>query len=137
MKKALAFILLMCHINASMFLPQIAEDDVYDSSGKQVDDINSVIEYFQVALGYDHHADDEDDDNGQNFHVTKNVEYNYHQINIAVEYTKFVTVAPRKFHDIIEPGFQAFSPDIISPPPEPFTAWLSHHDLYKLQLLKK
>ena len=109
-------------MNASMFLPQIAEDDVYDSSGKQVDDINSVIEYVQVALGYDHHADDEDDDNGQNFHLIKNVEYNYQQINIVVEHTQFVTLAPRTFHDIIEPELQSLSPDIITPPPEPSAA---------------
>lgn len=132
MKKALAFTLLLCHINASMFLHQMAENHVYDSTGKKVDDFNRVIGYFQVALGYGHHSDNEDDDNGQFFHVIKNVEYNYQQINIGVEYKKFVTVASRKFHDIIKSGFQAFSPDIISPPPESFTASLSHHDLYKL-----
>ena len=134
MKKALAFILLLCHVNATMFLPQMAENHVYGSTGKKVDDINIVIGYFQVALGYGHHLDDEDDDKGQFFHVIKNVEYNYQQINIGVEYKKFVTVAPRKFHDIIESGFQVFSRDIISPPPEPFTAWLSHLDLYELPL---
>jgi hypothetical protein len=41
MKKLLAFILLLSHMNTSMFLPQVPEDDIYDGNGNQVDDINS------------------------------------------------------------------------------------------------
>ncbi len=121
MKRTLAFILLLCHMNASMFLPQIAEDDVYDANGKQADDINTVIEYFQVALGYDHHPDDEDDDNGQNFHLIKNIEYNCQQAGIVIEHKDFFTIVPQLFYDTDEAAFQSLSSDIITPPPE--CAW--------------
>ena len=69
MKKIVAFILLLCHMNTSMFLPQMDEEDVYIASGQQVDDINSVVEYVdQVMLGHkDDTPEDEDDDSGQNF----------------------------------------------------------------------
>ncbi|MDB5279469.1 MAG: hypothetical protein JWR61_4424 [Ferruginibacter sp.] len=105
-------------MNASMFLPQIAEDDLYDSSGKQLDDVNSVIEYFQVALGYDHHVDDEDDDNGQNFHLVKNVECNFQQCYFAPEPAIVSSVSPPVFYHTDERNFRSISMDIISPPPD-------------------
>jgi hypothetical protein len=101
-----------------MFLPQIAEDDVFDANGKQVDDVNSVIEYFQVALGYDHHADDEDDDNGQNFHLIKNVEYNFQQCYFAIEPAAILPISSPIFYHTDERNFQSISMDIISPPPD-------------------
>ena len=69
MKKILAFFLLISHMNTSMFLPQVPEDDVYDTNGNQLDDINSIVEYVMVKIGLDHTADDEDNDSGQNLHV--------------------------------------------------------------------
>jgi len=118
MKRTWVFILLLCHMNASMFLPQIAEDDLYDATGKQADDVNSVIEYFQVVLGYDHHADDEDDDNGQNFHLIKNIEYNYQQASIFIEQKDFFSILPQNFYHTDEAAFQSLSLDIITPPPK-------------------
>ena len=105
-------------MNASMFLPQIAEDDLYDSSGTQLDDVNSVIEYFQVALGYDHHADDEDDDNGQNFHLVKNVEYNFQQMFFPIEPVVVASVISAAFYHRNENNFQTVVLDIITPPPD-------------------
>lgn len=52
-------------MNTSMFLPQVAQEDVYDENGAQIDDINSVVEFILVKLGIDDTADDEDADNGQ------------------------------------------------------------------------
>jgi hypothetical protein len=101
-----------------MFLPQIAEDDLYDAAGKQLDDVNSVIEYFQVALGYDHHVDDEDDDNGQNFHLVKNVEYNFQQIAFSIEPVLISSVTFTVFFHKDEDSFQTVSIDIITPPPD-------------------
>jgi hypothetical protein len=118
MKRVFAFIILLCHLNTSMFLPQIAEDDVFDANGKQVDDVNSVIEYFQVALGYDHHADDEDDDNGQNFHLIKNVEYNFQQIVYSIEPIITSSIVPPVFYHRDEERFQTIALEIITPPPD-------------------
>ncbi len=77
MKRLLAFILLLSHMNTSMLLPQGPEDDVYDKNGNQIDDINSIVELVMVDLGIDHTADDEDDDQGQNFHMVKIFDYCY------------------------------------------------------------
>jgi hypothetical protein len=118
MKRFLAFILLLCHMNASMFLPQISEDDVFDANGKQLDDVNSVIEYFQVALGCDHHVDDEDDDNGQNFHLVKNVEYNFQQTFFTIESAVVTSTASPAFYHGDEDSFQTVALDIITPPPD-------------------
>ena len=71
MRRVLAFIVLLSHMNTSMLLPQCAIPDVYDSNGNQIDDITSIVELIRVDLGYDHHADDENDDSGQSFHVAR------------------------------------------------------------------
>ena len=69
MKRLVAFLLLISHMNTSMFLPQVPQHDVFDEHGNQLDDINSVVEYLMVTLGLDDVADDEDSDNGQNFNI--------------------------------------------------------------------
>jgi len=118
MKKIFAFILLLCHMNASMFLPQVAEDDVYDKNGIQEDDINSVLEYFSVALGYDTTPDDEDDDSGQNFHLAKTVEYSYQQQFLIIEQPEFKEITEHNFAEYQQAKIQPVSFDIVTPPPE-------------------
>lgn len=105
-------------MNGSMFLPQIPEEDVFDSSGQQVDDINSVIEYFRVALGYDKTADDEDDDNGQNFHLVNAVDYYFQQKEIILQHTPVTLVIKRMYSDYLNTKLTTVSFDIITPPPE-------------------
>ena len=118
MKKCFAFILLLCHMNTSMFLPQVAEDDVYDANGNQEDDINSVVEYFRVALGYDHTADDEDDDSGQNFHMAKTVDYFYQQPCIIITKKETSQSSCQKFPGYIVKKIPSVSFDILIPPPK-------------------
>ncbi len=77
MKRLLAFLLLLSHMNTSMLLPQAPEEDVYDKNGNQIDDITSIVELIMVDLGIDHTADDENNDQGQNFHVVKICDYCY------------------------------------------------------------
>lgn len=69
MKRLVAFLLLISHMNTSMFLPQVPQHDVFDEHGNEIDDINSVVEYVMVTLGLDDVADDEDNDQGQNFNI--------------------------------------------------------------------
>jgi len=105
-------------MNASMFLPQVAEDDVYDKNGIQEDDINSVLEYFSVALGYDTTADDEDDDSGQNFHLAKTVEYTYQQQFLIISQPEFAAIVKHNFAEYQLEKITPVSFDIITPPPE-------------------
>lgn len=119
MKKFLAAILLLCHINGSMLLPQIAEQDCIKATGQPVDDINSVAEYIGVTLGYDHTPDDEDDDNGQNFHIVKVEDYCYEQPHMLIPH-EYMCNEDSKLHSTqyTEPYLQAVVTDIITPPPD-------------------
>ena len=105
-------------MNTSMFLPQVPEDDVFDKSGRQIDDINSVVEWVATALGYDHTSDDEDDDSGQNFHLVKSYEYNFRQA--------YTIITIEHSNEIKKPDYsnrktvyrEDIYREIITPPPE-------------------
>ncbi|MCP9750825.1 hypothetical protein [Ferruginibacter sp. HRS2-29] len=120
MKKFFAFILLLCHMNTSMFLPQVAEDDQYDITGRQIDDINSVSEYVdQVLLGnYDPTPEDEDSDNGQDFHVVKSVDYNYLQPSVFIQRDRFVEIRKHSFSEYMLPQLSFPALDVATPPPD-------------------
>ena len=118
MKKVLAFLVLLSHMNTSMFLPQRPEVDAFDAGGRKLDDINSVVEYVGVALGYDTTPDDEDDDTGQAFHIAKVANYFFSQpvsiVQIKKPQEKNTTHFPEYRADKIRP----ISIDILTPPPE-------------------
>ena len=85
LRKILAIILLLNHLNTSMFIPQMAEVDSYDTMGNQTDDINTLIEYVdQVIIGHaDNSPEDEDDDSGQPYHIIKLQDYTWHPYVVA------------------------------------------------------
>lgn len=69
-----AFILLLLHINFSMFIAQIDEEDIYDATFQQVQDINSLSDYLQQTFSHhkgNHKKKDSDDDNARYFHCLK------------------------------------------------------------------
>lgn len=116
MKRWLAFILILSHMNTSMFLPQVPEQDVYDANGNQLDDITSLVELVRVKLGYDHRADDENDDSGQNFHIvntTYTIEPAWRELKNDVALNN-----GSDFHDFILSKIPSVSYDIIVPPPK-------------------
>lgn len=117
MKRLLAFVLLLSHMNTSMFLPQAPENDVYDKNGNQADDITSLVEFVMVKLGIDHHADDENNDQGQNFHLIK-----IFDVRTPVVFNKLnkeFFLSSQAFIDFKERKTQSVSFDIIIPPPKP------------------
>jgi hypothetical protein len=118
MKKALAFLVLLSHMNTSMLLPQMPEQDAYDANGKQIEDINSVVEYIEVALGNDITADDEDDDNGQTFHLVKAVDYFFSQPMSIVQEKNPAGKKANHFPEYRAGKIKVISIDIITPPPE-------------------
>lgn len=119
-KKGIAFIVLICHINSSMFLPQVAEQDIFNSSGQQQDDINTVIEYIdKIILGnHVNVSQDEDDDNGQNFHMVKEVNYFFQPFFTNVEHTFDESKKQLVYSDLKEQKIISVFFDIISPPPD-------------------
>lgn len=112
LRKILAIILLINHLNTSMFIPQMAEVDYYDSMGNQIDDINTLVEYIdQNILGHpDYSPEDEDDDSGQPYHIVKIMDYTWHPYVAEVQTKVNFTDQPAKvFTGYIEhkltPGF--------------------------------
>lgn len=77
MKRILAFILIICHLNTALFQTQLTEHDKYDMHGKLIDDINSVGEFFsEVIMGnIDETPEDEDEDNGYDYQTVKTIDY--------------------------------------------------------------
>lgn len=104
-------------MNTSMLLPQVAEKDVVNAKGQRKDDINSLAEYFSIALGYDRTADDEDDDSGQNFHLTNTCDYFYTQEVVILE-TKFTTPVIHSYTGYTQRRISNPSYDITAPPPK-------------------
>ena len=117
MKRFLAFILLLSHINTSMLLPQVPEVDVYDVNGNQADDINSIVEFVMVKLGIDHTADDEDNDSGQNLHVVSDFQYTF-QPFFSVVSKDYSNINSKEFIEYSESKIPLVSYDIIVPPPK-------------------
>lgn len=87
MKKLFACILLLSHINSSVFFQSADETDVYDKKGRQIDDINSLAEYIdQVILeNHDSTPEDEDDDQAEYFQVSQINTYNFEPYRIQIE----------------------------------------------------
>ena len=119
-KRGIAFFVLLCHMNTSMFLPQVPEQDIYNFAGQQADDINSVLEYIdQVVLG--HHDDtpeDEDDDSGQNFHLVKVVDYCFEPFYSSISQRYGTGTKKINFFNFKEDATNLVSFDIILPPPK-------------------
>ncbi|MEP7251834.1 MAG: hypothetical protein ABI683_05620 [Ginsengibacter sp.] len=118
MKKLLAFFLLVSHMNTSMFLPQVPETDLFDASGNQLDDINSVTEFIMIKLGIDHHVDDEDDDSGQVFHPIKTANF-YFQVTCSEIKTRgIIADCSNTFSEFKVDKIPDLSTDVIIPPPK-------------------
>lgn len=118
MKRLLAFTLLICHMNTSMFLPQVPEHDVYDAHGNQVDDINSITELVLVSLGIDHTPDDEDDDSGQNFQLVRMADCVFHPFYNEIKSMGASTNTRVLYSDFTNNKISRIAYDLIIPPPK-------------------
>ena len=89
-KKLLALLVLISHINFSMFIPQLDELDVIDEKGYQVDDTNSLYDYIDevVLRNKDITPDDEDDDALMYYHILKVGNYIFSEQVIVVNRPK-------------------------------------------------
>jgi hypothetical protein len=104
-----------------MFIPQMAEVDMYDPSGHRVDDINSLVEFIdQEVMGhYDNTPEDEDDDNGHPYHIIRLADFTWHPYVAEIQTKPTATEQPaRSFTGYIEhkltPGYR----NLVSPPPK-------------------
>jgi hypothetical protein len=114
------FIVMLVHINGSMFLPQVPEQDIYNAQGQQEKDINTVIEYIDEVIIGNHDKDpvDEDNDDGQNFHLVKIVDY-YFEIDFApVKHKPLISATKQQFCLFSEEKLHPVILDILAPPPK-------------------
>lgn len=120
MKKLLAFLVLLSHMNFSMFIPQVDEMDLFDANGTQTDDINSLFEYVdQVVLGNKNDTpQDEDDDNARYFHLVKMNDYAFQQQVIELKKATPHTATKTNYPPYLEQKLSSLYFDIQSPPPE-------------------
>lgn len=105
-------------MNTSMFLPQVAEHDVYDAQGNQIEDINSVTELIMVSLGIDRIPEDEDDDTGQNFQLVRVADCVFHPFFSQIKSTGFSAKAPELYGDFTNNKISLIVYDLIIPPPK-------------------
>lgn len=119
MKKIVAILVLLSHMNTSMFLPQVPMEDVYDKNGQQLEDINSVVEWVLVSLGIDDVPDDEDDDTGQQFRLAQ---FNYYLNNHPIDVGHLLSSSERELHfGMLHEKILAAYSEVSVPPPEIYT----------------
>ncbi|MER3470127.1 MAG: hypothetical protein C4330_02055 [Chitinophagaceae bacterium] len=113
------FVILLLHVNYTMFIAQVDEIDLYDAKGQQIEDINSLTEYVDVVLfGNKHkHKADDDDDCARFFHSIK-IDYFFKQQLVA---TKNVDkeIGAKKVYPVYSIGKPSSAyTEIQTPPPE-------------------
>lgn len=117
--RVLAFILLLLHVNFSMFIAQTDEKDIYDQNSQQVQDINSLTEYLQQTFSHHKekkHPKDSDDDNARYFHALKPHYFLMQPVTIIKKEpaTHSYRSIPLTDDALLSAGFY----DIQSPPPK-------------------
>lgn len=120
LKHLIAAILLISHINFSMFIAQVDEVDTYDTNGNRINDINSLTEYINdIVL---HHRNtprsDEDDNNARYFHLIKLTGYFFSQ-PVTVSGSKPADVKSKTtFPYINTQKLLSVFYDVVTPPPK-------------------
>ena len=117
MRRVLAFILVISHMNTSMFFPQVPEQNVYDSKGNQLDNITSIVEWVRVKIGVDHTADNENDNRAQNLHPVNNLQYtsDTYSTKVSSGYSELVNL---HYAEYPKSRISLLSYDIVVPPPK-------------------
>jgi len=115
--KIIAFIVLLSHINFSMFIAQIDEVDVFYKNGQQREDVNSLVEYLASTFQIKHKPiKDSDDDNARYFHMVKLPNYIIPQPIVSKENN--FNFSDKSFALYIEKKLISVSLDIQGPPPK-------------------
>ncbi len=120
LRNLVIFIVTLVHINGSMFLPQVAEQDIYNAQGQQQKDINTVIEYIDEVV-LDHHEKnpvDGDNDDGQNFHLVKIVDYYFAICFSSIKHKPAAATKTKEFCFVPEKKLYPVTLEILAPPPK-------------------
>ena len=121
MRRFIAFIILLIHVNTSMFIPVMDEVDIYDVHGNQVGDINTVVEYIdQVVLGHKPKPHpDSDDDQAHFFNLMKLPQFIANPvITFCAARPTFITAVKPAYKIFREERFSSVIHDVLAPPPK-------------------
>ncbi|HSV09366.1 MAG TPA: hypothetical protein VLI68_01260 [Hanamia sp.] len=118
MRKFLAFILLLSHMNTSMFFPQVPEQDVFDRKGNQLDNITSIVEWVRVKTGLDHTADNENDNRAQNLHQVKDFQYTFDPTAFTKNIACYYQLLNIHYAEYRYSKIPSVTYDILIPPPK-------------------
>jgi hypothetical protein len=120
MRKYLAILILISHMNFFMFIPQMEEVDQFDKNGCQVDDINSLYEFIdQVVLGNtDNTPEDEDDDQPRFFHLVKVGDFTIGQSIALVKRPEFSSNDNTNYPFFLSGKIPLVFAEILLPPPK-------------------
>ncbi|HWJ92520.1 MAG TPA: hypothetical protein VNR87_15490 [Flavisolibacter sp.] len=120
MKNLLAFLVLLSHMNFSMFIPQLDEQDEQDEAGCQLDDVNSLYEYIdQVVLGHkDDTPEDEDNDSPAVYHIVKINGYSFSQNIVVIKRPELMLRNKAPYPLFVTQKMPSVFFEIQSPPPE-------------------
>lgn len=119
MKRLLGILLLLIHINTSMFIPVMDEQDIYDEHGHQVSDINTLTQFIsQEILGHSRVIDHDQDDDQAHFFNIKVHQYTFHIFqpvisNTPVYSTKTCSYSP----PTDDQRMSSVTYDVAAPPP--------------------
>ncbi|MFI5133625.1 MAG: hypothetical protein ACHQEB_04775 [Chitinophagales bacterium] len=120
MRHFFALLLLVSHINVSMFIAQVDEVDTYDAKGKPLNDINTLTEYIHDVLLHKQGKPrpDEDDDNARYFQVSVSSLYDFQQNKIKTSSEDLGTNNIKEYSLFKENKWLSPVLEITSPPPK-------------------
>jgi hypothetical protein len=120
MIRFIAFVVLIIHVNISMFIPVIDERDQFDVHGRQVGDVNSAVDFInQVILGNEDNSGQDHDDDQAHFFNIHNIKYCIVEQRISIPANIDTDESSvKKFPVNSEDNYPSLAYDIISPPPE-------------------
>lgn len=121
MRRAVAFIVLLVHINTSMFIPVADEVDIFDAQGNQVCDINTMVQYVdQIVLGHTRTShSDSDDDQAHFFNLIKFQRFFANQFEIVSSKKIVFAWNDKPIYSLFkDKKLMSLEQDVIIPPPK-------------------
>src|SRR5690349_18813573 len=119
-QRLLACLLLMSHMNFSMFIAQVDEVDTYDKKGRQQEDINSIFQYAELVFHIKHKPlPDTDDDNARYSLTVSSPLYDFYQYKIKSTREDFTAENQNEYSLYKENNWLSPVIEITTPPPKP------------------
>jgi hypothetical protein len=120
MKKLLTVLLLLVHVNFTLFIAQVDEMDVFDHNGRQQEDVNSLFQYLSKAFANTHQEipKDNDDDTARYFHLEKTGIFLFQPDVVVVQQNGEKVNGEEAFAFLTNGNLPSITKDVLSPPPE-------------------